>query len=214
MHPWPNHDGSPTAPDDDFPPPPPQIGEVLSATTNSRAGKVKSDGLGVLLGFTAGGAFLGWLVGWALTQAAGEELAVPLQAGVPAVLGAVTFFGFKRLDKMLHVTFVGRRGLAVASGLPSAVKWKVFEFATADKLELTVTHQTVNGMPTGDVLKLKWVDASGKELHEQSGMVPYAGQTITLPPGAPKYFLDAVMQAWDQHQQERTQLGNEQLRRA
>lgn len=205
MHPWPNHDGSPTAPDDDFPKPPAQIGEVVSATTNSRAGKVHSDGLGVLLGLTAGGGLLGWLAGWGVSQAMSEDLAVPLQAGGAVVVAAVVFLAWRRFDKMLNVTFVGRSGLAVATGLPAAVKWKVFEFATAAKLELTVTHQSVNGAPTGDVLKLSWVDASGKELHQQSGMVPFAGQTITLPPAAPKHFLEAAIQAWEQHHGTRRQ---------
>ncbi len=173
-----------------FAPPPPEIGEVVTARSTLNARKRPMAALSRLLlgGFLGslayvGLSFLGVDVVWQ----------VMAFAGIVALTWWLT--GFKH-----QVTYVGKEGaawLTCRGQMDRIVKSEVFRFDEAAELRTGQTRQYTNGVYSGTSYNFSWTDASGRKRFKLSGT--YHGEK--KPPKAkdPFHFAQAAERAWSLH---------------
>ncbi|HEU5116136.1 MAG TPA: hypothetical protein VFT74_05605 [Isosphaeraceae bacterium] len=204
-----NHDGGPLFEDRVFfAPPPPEIGEVVTASSTLPVGKKPMSTVNRFL--LAG--FAGSLVAVGLNLA-GLETALQVLAGL-VVLPVV--FWFTRFKHTLR--YVGKNGVAIltAKSRPDRIdRTEVFLFSKASELRTGQTRQYVNGVYSGTSYAFTWTDPAGKKAFKLSGT--YRGEKNPPKPKDPFHFAESAEMAWsfhllDQAEQELKQNGSIRFR--
>ena len=169
-----NHDRSAVHPGDVFfSEPPPECGEIFSASTNvNRAfkhGVANPWGAGrVFLGLfgAVGGAIAGVIVGEAISRQSNIQLAVIV------VLGVIGFLMVSLPIQPKHAcSFVCGQGLArfQRKGWNGLIKADIFLFHTAGQLRTQqITHHT-NGVYSGNSFSFTWFTPAGGKGHAITG---------------------------------------------
>lgn len=189
MPPWPNHSGNPTTQRDDFPEPPQEIGEVLSATTNVHEGHVDRDYLGsIAFGVVVGGlpaALLGFIAAQIL-----DLPAVPFTTGCTSLGALVAGWVHSVRTTRPYVTWVGSEGLATTTnGI-----LQVFRFERAVRIDRKLVDAVSNGRVIGQRADYTWLNAKNKIVHRARAVLP--DDTSQLPETAAAHFVRAAEEAW------------------
>jgi hypothetical protein len=190
-----NHDGGPVFPDRVFfAPPPPEIGEVLTASSTLRWNKKP---MTMLSRFLLAG-FVGSLVVAGLNLAgAGTIWQVPA-----AIVTVLAMFALTRFKHRLR--YVGNDGLAVltARSRPEKItRAELFLFANASELRAGETRQYAHGVYSGTSYSFVWNDASGKKVFKLSGT--YYSEKKPPKPKDRFHFAESAERAWSNHLMDR-----------
>jgi len=198
-----NHDGTPIDPQDVFfAEPPPEIGEVSSASTTLAPRTRKSmivlqsiQGTAVGIGLAIFGALFGMI-------AAGGDRNPNWKIWIAfgALLGFAggAYLGAKFLVPHF-CSYVGTDGLAFFARYGTIVRRKLVPFVATGDLRIKITRMHLAGKHIGDVLELQFVGKGGGTLLKLRG--PTAGAEKN--PGAHVHFLRAAQLAWQAHQAKR-----------
>ncbi len=184
-----NHNGDPLPPDRVFfAPPPPEIGEVVSAYSTLPTGKRP----------------MPWLSRMALSGFAGSAGAAALHfLGVQeTVLQVLCFLALAPLVWWLtgfshKVSYVGKEGIARlrCQGRPDHVtRTEVFRFDSAAELRTGQTRHYTNGVYTGTSYNFTWTGPDGRKKFRLNGT--YHGEKKPPKPKDPFHFAEAAEVAW------------------
>jgi hypothetical protein len=198
-----NHDGSPIdSKDVFFADPPPEIGEVLSASTTD-APRAKTgmlvlqtiQGTAVGIGLSIFGALFGMMAAggdrnpnWTLWLFGGGLLFFAIGA----------YLGAKFLVPHF-CSYVGTNGLAFYARYGTIVRRKLVPFVATGDLRIKTTRMMLAGRHIGDVWEYRFIGTGGQALLKLRG--PTAGSDKN--PGAHVHFLRAAQVAWQAHQSQR-----------
>jgi hypothetical protein len=190
-----NHNGEPLPPDRVFfAPPPPEIGEVVTAysTLTSRS-RPMSPLSRALLSVGVGSA-----VAVGLSFVPDVDVVFEVLAFVVAAPLVWLATGFRH-----KATYVGLEGVARLScqgSLDRPAKAEVFRFDEAEELRTGQTRQYNNGVYSGTSYHFTWTDAQGRKRYKLSGT--YHGEK--KPPKAkdPFHFAKSAERAWSHHKGE------------
>lgn len=192
-----NHGGGALhARDDFFNPPPPEIGEVVSAFTSLRKdAEPMSPGARLSGALVAGG--VGLVIGIVIAlsiKAPFFQLLLPvLLAGIG--LGIVLF-----ATRFKHrCTYVGREGVARFScaGSREQVSGEVFCFKDAAELRTSQTRHYTNNIYQATQYSFTWTDIGGRTRFVIVGQ--HKSEAGTPPAKAPFHFGAAAEMAWTQY---------------
>jgi hypothetical protein len=187
-----NHAGDPIGPDwDFFAPPPPEIGEVITAHTTLRRGKAPpSLGKRFALTFLPGFAAIG------LLQYAGYD-DVLIQVGAFVVLFLIGAY-FARFAH--RCSYVGAGGVARywCRGHRGRIKKsEVFLFRDAAALKTSQTRHYHNGVYSGTQYAFRWRDAADRHVYKLSGT--YYSEKKPPKPKDPFHLASSAERAWSLH---------------
>ncbi len=194
-----SHAGEPLPPDADlFVPPPPEIGEVLSAWTSLRLG-TRARPLAVQVAPTFAAAAIGWALGHGLASIGPEhDPALALFGAIALSLGLGSF-AWVLVGWFSHrCTYVGRRGIArfrCSGRRDRIVQSEVFSFDDAARLMASLLRIDYHGLYAGTSYRFSW---EGTWLDERFAI---KGTDLTLgrrPPDDPFHFACAAEAAWSE----------------
>ncbi len=192
------HSGTPIEPDlDFFAPPPPEIGDLVSAESTLRYGKRPWK--------LASRIALSCLVGWAAAMAIeviGSLRPNPVdrfservvETGVAAIAAVATWFS----TRFSHTcSYVGSKGFARIRCLGNRHRLRppdLFLFESAAELRTSQTRQYHNGVYIGTRYSFQWTDANGTKAYKLSGT--YRGEKAPPKPKDPFHFAAMAEVAW------------------
>jgi len=157
-----NHSGGAISGRDDFfVPPPPEIGDIVSATTTLRKG---TEPMSPAARMTA--ALIAGAVGLVIGVVIAVNLKNPFwQLFWPILLGGLGLGIALLATGFSHTcTYVGREGVARyrCSGSRDQIKEEVFRFADAAELRTSQTRHYTNGVYQHTAYNFTWTDAAGR----------------------------------------------------
>ncbi|HEX8914390.1 MAG TPA: hypothetical protein VF796_18730 [Humisphaera sp.] len=188
---------------DFFHPPPPEIGPLVAAQSNLKAGKVPMSagtrnlliGAGVLAGV-----LLAVVIG---SSQRGPNNPVPVPMGiiggaVGAVMSAVAIVN---LTKYVGVCgYVGRDGVAlyaIKGSKSSLAEAHVLRFDAAEEVRTWQVYITVNGVPSVSAFHFEWLDQAGAVAFRVAGAAPRPGARPS--PNNVRYLLgQAAHTVWNE----------------
>jgi hypothetical protein len=195
-----NHGGGPIEPDADFfVPPPPEIGELLSAHTSMRQGDEPwtpgARASWILLGVGIG-VFIGVLIALiARIRHPATLLLVPLALGSIGAAVCLWATGFKRT-----CSYVGREGVArfVCTGARDRLTTsQLFLFRDATELRTAQTRHYTNGAYQNTQYSYTWTDISGLTRYVINGS--HNSEQGNPPLTHAYYYAVAAEFAWTRH---------------
>lgn len=202
----PGHNGEPRPkPADFFAPPPPELGQILSAESTLPAGKREIPLLlrlaiaGIIAAVVWGGA--AWAIG---TSPQWRELAPTLAVLIALVVGGLVLY-FIRFSHTC--TYVGRNGAArfrLRGSRSRAAKEYTLLFNQAAELRASQVRQHYNGVYVGTNYDYRWSDPAGRLLYRLNGT--YHARKKKRPKRTSGYnFALASELAWSSHYLARAQ---------
>jgi hypothetical protein len=153
---------------DFFVPPPPEIGEILSAHSSLRIGVKplsKAARTAWILGLVCGGPLLGLEIG---IQTKNEVLMLFLGILAGGIVAIIAFYGTRFSHRC---TYVGREGIAryLCIGNRGQFDTRVLRFHDAAELRVTKTLRYRNNLVQGIDYSFTWTDASGRPVYRIVG---------------------------------------------
>jgi hypothetical protein len=194
------HRGEPLNPGRDyFVPPPPEIGEVVSAYTSlARTDRPRGGVVLAALGFCA----LGFLCGWALMRVVEPDdgPARLVVGGFAGLFGAVIGWGRARFKHAC--SYVGTEGVArfvCVQSRERVTHRETFLFRTAADLRTSETRRYTNGVYQGTDFHFDWTDAAGAECFRITGTYPYHALGNNPWTDMPHQWARAAETAWSRY---------------
>ena len=196
----PNHTGEPRAkPADFFAPPPPEIGQVLTAESSLAPGR-RAMPLWLRLaiaGIIAAGLWGGTT--WLLQGSREYGQMAPVIAFFWAAIVAGVFLYLTRFSQTC--TYVGKDGASrfrLRGSRSATAKETTLLFAHAAELRASQVRQHYNGVYVGTNYDYRWSDAAGRLLYRLNGTYR-AGRKKLPKQGSAYNFALAAEMAWSNH---------------
>jgi hypothetical protein len=202
----PDHQNQPRAAESElFAPPPAEIGQVLSAESNLKAGKREKSFFARMTMVCLIAGVPAFVLAWiAENQRPNDRFVLNVIAAITAiVLAAATWFmtRFKR-----RCSYVGQDGVALfelRGSRESQPTLQLLRFADAAGLKAAQTRHFYNGVYTGTTYDFRWTDAVGNRIFKLAGK--YNGKDKPPKKGDPFHFAFASDVAWSTHYLARAQ---------
>ncbi len=184
-----NHSGAPLFPGRDyFAPPPPEIGEVVTAASSMPLNtKPKGFFSRVLLA-----SLIGSVPGVICSVFAPDfPLLWIIAFGIPAL---ITWFATRSRHTCSYVGKLGVAQFVSNGGRHQITKSEIFPFDEAEELRTTETRQYYNGIYTGTVYNYTWTDQNRKKRFQLKGT--YRGENKPPKPKDPYHFATLAERVW------------------
>jgi hypothetical protein len=187
-------------PKDFFAPPPPQIGNVISADSTLRTDKrPKSFIVRLLIGVIVTAAIVGGFM-WAtsMIDKRSDREAVMTLGYILAALAFAVHMWVSRYKQTC--TYVGDAGVVrytLKGSRSNTPHVDLLVFNDAAEVHASQTRQFVNGVYTGTSYNYNWTDAAGRRMLRLKGT--YRGNNKPPKQGDPFHFASAAENAWSEH---------------
>jgi hypothetical protein len=183
-----------------FAPPPPQIGNVISADSDLRQGK---NGLPVVVRWliilaVSGGVFAAFYWFASIQEKRTDRNLIQSWGYILTVLAFVAAWFLTRFRKTC--TYVGDAGVVrytLKGSQNSTPHVDLLVFNDAAEVHASQTRQYLNGVYTGTSYDYYWTDASGRRVLRVKGT--YRANNKPPKQGHPFHFAHAAETAWSEH---------------